>query len=42
MKIKSCLKKKVKNIYFLDIDDNLCEKIKKIDPYIVIAKDTTL
>jgi len=36
---KELLEKKVKNIYFLDIDDNLCEKIKKIDPYIVIAKD---
>jgi len=26
---KELLEKKVKNIYFLDIDDNLCEKIKK-------------
>jgi len=39
---RELLEKKIKNLYFLNINDNLCEKIKKIDPYIVIAKDEAI
>ncbi len=36
---KEFLSQKIKNLYFLHKNENLCEKINEIKPYVIIAKD---